>query len=81
LLLVVMLTGAMFLVSTAAAQDFPATPSQDKRPPQLTKAEAQQRLFYGYVPPPPIQHTWPGGYRVIMHELFTTLTEHILGWY
>jgi hypothetical protein len=38
-------------------------------------------MFYGYVPPPPIRHTWPGGYKVIFHELTNTLMEHITGRY
>lgn len=37
--------------------------------------------FYGYVPPPPIRHTWPGGYRAIIHEMTNTLIEHMLGRY
>lgn len=38
-------------------------------------------LYYGYVAPPPIRHTWPGGYKVIFHDLVNTLMEHIIGQY
>jgi hypothetical protein len=81
LICVLLVTGTLFLISTLAAQDPPATTSQVKQPPALTQAQARQKLFYGYVPPLPIQHTWPGGYRVIMHELFNTLGEHMVGQY
>ena len=41
----------------------------------------QQKMFYGYVPPAPIRHTWPGGYRAIVSEITNTLVDHILGRY
>jgi hypothetical protein len=51
--------------------------SQKVHPPRETGAKP----FYGYVPPPPIRHTWPGGYKAIFLELTNTLTDHILGRY
>ncbi|MCA1962183.1 MAG: hypothetical protein LDL33_15485 [Desulfomonile sp.] len=53
----------------------PAPPAA--RPP----AGAQPARFYGYVPPPPILHVWPGGYRVIRQDLSNTLADHIGGHY
>ncbi len=44
-------------------------------------AAIQKQIYYGYIPPAPIRHTWPGGYRVIFHEMGNTLMEHILGHY
>ncbi len=44
-------------------------------------SEQQVQPFYGYVPPAPIRHTWPGGYRVIIHEIMNTLVDHVLGRY
>jgi hypothetical protein len=78
---IVVLTGVALSTAGALAVDgsssFPAAKSS--RPP--TRAEIQQRLYYGYAPPPPILHTWPGGYRVIIHEMLNTLAGHILGQY
>lgn len=67
--------------SCLSADNFPAAPAQSgpAQGPPLSKV--QQKMFYGYVPPPPIRHTWPGGYKVIFHELFNTLSEHITGQY
>jgi hypothetical protein len=58
-------------------------PNPGPTPPQghSSSAVQQQRLHYGYIPPAPIRHTWPGGYKVIFHELGNTLSEHILGRY
>ncbi len=75
---------AIFLVVAfsinAFAEDFPA---QGKNAPQVqTSVQANpQQPFYGYVPPPPIRHTWPGGYKVIFHEMMNTLMDHIIGQY
>ncbi|AFM24381.1 hypothetical protein [Desulfomonile tiedjei] len=66
--------------STVWAQNFPD--QQSNQPQRVTgNTAAQQKMFYGYIPPAPIRHTWPGGYRVIFHELGNTLMEHILGHY
>ncbi len=62
----------------AFAEDFPAKPDQTQ---QATRPASPNQPFYGYVPPPPIRHTWPGGYKVIFHELVDTLAEHMLGQY
>jgi hypothetical protein len=71
-----------FLSSWCVADNFPAqqqAPAARQAPAQPRIAEGQ--TFYGYVPPPQIRHTWPGGYKVIFHELTNTLMEHILGQY
>jgi len=68
-------------VSTLCADNFPATPAQSGPTQGPPPSKVQQKMFYGYVPPPPIRHTWPGGYKVIFHELTNTLMEHILGHY
>ncbi|MFA6224126.1 MAG: hypothetical protein WC647_17640 [Desulfomonilaceae bacterium] len=47
----------------------------------VSQQVGSQQQFYGYVPPPPIRHTWPGGYKVIFHEMMNTLMEHIIGHY
>ncbi len=73
---------ALVLLSYAAfAENFPNAASASPGDSRLTKAQMQQQMYYGYVPPAPIRHTWPGGYRNIFHELFNTLSEHILGQY
>ncbi len=71
----------VLLYGVAGAQD--QTPGQPmfKQPagPQMVQGKPQR--FYGYVPPPPIRHTWPGGYRVIRYELSGTMSNHIAGHY
>jgi hypothetical protein len=56
---------------------FPQRGIQKSHPPQ----KGAPQPFYGYVPPPPIRHTWPGGYKALFLELGNTLSEHILGKY
>ncbi len=77
----ILLMTSVSVVAASAANDFPSQPT----PPVVTSKPApsagQPQLFYGYVPPPPIRHTWPGGYKVIFHEIMNTLAEHILGQY
>jgi hypothetical protein len=68
-----------FFGFSARAEDFPsqaATLSQSQNQPQNPA-----KPFEGYVPPPPIRHTWPGGYKVIFHEMMNTLMEHVIGHY
>jgi hypothetical protein len=73
---------AFFAVVTApAANNFPAQPAPAVGPHQPGAVAGQPKPFSGYVPPAPIRHTWPGGYRVIFHELMNTFTEHMLGQY
>lgn len=62
-----------------AADNFP-TPGVNQ-PQQGTAPSVVRQKMYGYIPPAPIRHTWPGGYKVIFHELTNTLSEHILGQY
>ena len=68
-------------ISAVSAQNFPATSAPAAGQRQPSDASVQQQMIYGYVPPPPIRHTWPGGYKVLFHELFNTLSQHILGHY
>lgn len=75
------LIASVLLFPAAYAENLPnaaSAPSGDSSP---TKAQIEQKMYYGYVPPAPIRHTWPGGYRNIFHELFNTLSEHMLGQY
>lgn len=67
-------------VADSSAEDFPASPTPS-RVEHTARNNAPNEPFYGYVPPPPIRHTWPGGYKVIFHELLDTLAEHMLGRY
>jgi len=69
------------LAGMALADNFPAAPLQPQAPPAAQHAKQQPELFYGYVPPAPIRHTWPGGYRVIILEMTNTFIEHLLGRY
>lgn len=68
--------------SAWSADSFPAMPA-----PAVSydisgrHPSSQERVFYGYVPPPPILHSWPGGYRVLVHEIMNTLMDHIIGRY
>lgn len=65
----------------AGAEEFPQFNSV--REPQTTKAltPEQQKMVEAYLPPPPIRHSWPGGYRVLLHEIMNTLMEHMTGHY
>jgi hypothetical protein len=68
-------------ISAVSAENFPATNAPAAGPRQPAVTSAQQQMIYGYVTPPPIRQTWPGGYKVIFHELFNTLSQHMLGHY
>jgi len=81
ILIVLTIATALGLLATPVlAEDIPSGGTAIQQP-QAAHSAAQEKLFYGYVPPPPIRHTWPGGYRVILHELTNTLMEHISGRY
>ena len=67
-------------INNAFAQDFPAQ-GKNAAQAQTSIQTSPQQPFYGYVPPPPIRHTWPGGYKVIFHEMMNTLMDHIIGQY
>ncbi len=74
----------LMLVPVAALSQAPPFPdvSRGKPAQRAGKSEPRQpQRYYGYVPPPPIQHTWPGGYRAIIDELTNTLIKHIKGQY
>ncbi|MBI4962908.1 MAG: hypothetical protein HY913_06515 [Desulfomonile tiedjei] len=78
---VVMVAAALLVSGAAADNSFPSAPATAGQPPNPALSKAQQQIFYGYVPPPPIRHTWPGGYRAIIHEMFNNLMEHMTGHY
>lgn len=65
---------------SSAADSFP-NPGANHPQQGPGSSAVQQKLNYGYIPPAPIRHTWPGGYKVIFQELGNTLSEHILGQY
>lgn len=72
--------GCAVFAGIVSAQDFPSQSTQVQESTSARQSSLNEP-FYGYVPPPPIRHTWPGGYKVIFHELLNTLSEHILGQY
>jgi hypothetical protein len=76
------MTAAALLASGAAADNsFPQAPAAAGQTGKPALSRAQQQLYYGYVPSPPIRHTWPGGYRAIIHEMMNNLMEHMTGHY
>jgi len=85
ILSVMVLTVGAFAPAPASdppqAQPTFGQPGGKSHAPAQSSAAGQPQRFYGYVPPPPILHTWPGGYRVIRHELSNTLADHIGGHY
>jgi hypothetical protein len=85
LLVAAIMMSLVFACGVGLAADEPMGNLEKKQiRPESTApaAPAQQpQVFYGYVPPAPIRHTWPGGYKVIFHDMVNTLTNHILGRY
>ena len=79
--LAVMTAVALFATVAVADNSFPQVPTSAGRTGKPALSKAQQQLYYGYVPSPPIRHTWPGGYRAIMHEMMNSLMEHMTGHY
>lgn len=77
----VIILSAFFMVCAVNAQNPPVPYGHAKTSRGAAVAQQHPDRFYGYVPPPPIRHTWPGGYRVIIHEMTNTLIQHILGHY
>ncbi len=71
----------LVLSSACLAENFPAQVGQAGPAQGPVGPSVQQQPYYGYVPAPPIRHTWPGGYRTIFHELFQTLANHFIGHY
>ncbi len=80
-LFLILLIAGTFLAATAPAEDFPAVAPQLKPEVSPPPVQPHPQRFYGYVPPPPIRHVWPGGYRVLFHQMTNTLIEHLLGRY
>ncbi|HMK34538.1 MAG TPA: hypothetical protein VK463_05695 [Desulfomonilaceae bacterium] len=81
LLCLIILVSLSAAASFVQAENFPASSPAVSQSPRIASPADRQKMFYGYVPPAPIRHTWPGGYRVIYNELTNTLIEHILGQY
>ena len=79
--LAVMTAAALFVTAAVAENGFPQAPASAGRTGKPALSKSQQQLYYGYVPPPPIRHTWPGGYRAIIHEMMNNLMEHMTGHY
>jgi len=69
------------MLSVSFAGDAPATQGKGQKAPAAAASPVPPTVFYGYVPPPPIREIWPGGFRVIFHELSNLLAEHAQGHY
>ncbi len=65
----------------AGAEGLPQLPPQEEPRSAHATPPEQQKMVEAYVPPPPIRHSWPGGYRVLLHELMNTLMDHMTGHY
>lgn len=76
-----LLAALTLLISVSDAGSPPGGQPQVGPPYVSGPGKVRPQRFYGYVPPPPVRQTWPGGYKVIFHELSNTLSEHILGQY
>jgi hypothetical protein len=68
-------------LASLAADNFPDLSRTSQQQAGVPHSAVQERFFYGYVPPPPIRHTWPGGYKVLFHEVMNTLMDHVIGRY
>jgi hypothetical protein len=76
--------GAMLQVPSWAVEPQNGPQGLPAAPPTQTvqsAPQAQPQPQSGYVPPAPIRHTWPGGYRVIIHEMLNNLMDHFVGRY
>ena len=81
LIVAILLTISLPDVPVSYSGDLPDGQPAVTRVPASSPPQGMPSRFYGYVPPPPVRDTWPGGYRVIFHELFSILGEHIVGRY
>lgn len=79
--LCLLLVLSVFTSSVCSAAGYPDVRSGSPAAKDRRVVPAKPERFYGYVPPPPIRHTWPGGYRNIFWELNNTMLDHILGRY
>ena len=77
----ILLMASLTVASSFAANNFPSQPAPAVAPLKPGLHSGQPQIYRGYVPPAPIRHTWPGGYRVIFHEMMNTFSEHMLGQY
>jgi len=68
-------------VTVSGAQNFPAIKHSPNQFQSRHPSKIKPKRFYGYVPPAPIRHVWPGGYRVIFHDLFNMMSDHQAGRY
>jgi hypothetical protein len=81
---IVIICSLILVLSSSLAvygDEFPVQAAANAPQAAVSQQVGAQQPFYGYVPPPPIRHTWPGGYKVIFHEMMNTLMEHIIGHY
>lgn len=79
--LLILTLAILLMAAVASADQFPAQTYGAQAHPSNAGAFKKPQVYQGYVPPPNIQHTWPGGYRVIFNELTNTFIEHVLGLY
>jgi hypothetical protein len=70
-----------FSLAAPASDNFPQYQATPRQPAVQGPSAEQQNMFEAYVPPPPIRHSWPGGYRVLIHEVMNTFMDHIVGRY
>jgi hypothetical protein len=68
-------------LAAPASDNFPQYQSTPKQPAVRGHTAEQENMFEAYVPPPPIRHSWPGGYRVLLHEVVNTFMDHVVGRY
>ena len=80
IIIVVCLVSFLLGAIPGLCADFPSQADTNSQLQESRPGSAQLR-YDGYVPPPPIRHTWPGGYKVIFHEMMNTLMDHIVGQY
>lgn len=77
-----LLSLVILIASTAyAAEGFPQFQTSGRPQSMHGMTPDQQKMVEAYLPPPPIRHSWPGGYRVLLHELVNTFMDHMTGRY
>jgi hypothetical protein len=80
-ILALVLSMATATVLAGAAEGIPQYQPQGEQRSAPAAAPDREKMVEAYLPPPPIRHTWPGGYRVLLHELVNTLMDHMTGHY
>jgi len=82
--LIAVIVIVVFTVATGFmthAEGIPQYGPNGQQPPVQRMMQNQEKMVEAYVPPPPIRHSWPGGYRVLLHEIMNTLMDHMTGHY